>query len=53
MNEHKRDQLIQAQSLYIKIVKGEDLSGFETEKQVEMIKGMLKENPSDAEESKE
>ncbi len=41
MNEHKRDELIQAQGLYIKIAKGEDLSGVDTEKQVKIIKDML------------
>ena len=41
MNEHKRDELIQAQNLYIKISKGEDLNGFDTEKQALVIKNML------------
>lgn len=56
MNEHKRDELIQAQNLYIKIAKGEDLSGFVTEMQVQIIKNMLQVNPSaevPEEESKE
>ena len=41
MNEHKRDELIQALNLYIKISKGEDLNGFDTEKQALVIKNML------------
>ncbi len=44
MNEHKRDELIQAQNLYIKISKGEELNGFDTEKQALVIKNMLQGN---------
>lgn len=47
MNEHKRDELIQAQNLYIKISKGEDLNGFDTEKQALVIKNMLQGNSSE------
>lgn len=47
MNEHKRDELIQAQNLYIKISKGEDLNGFDTEKQALVIKNILQGNSSE------
>jgi hypothetical protein len=50
MNEHKRDELIQAQSLYVKIAKGEDLNGQDTEQQVQIIKNLL--DKSSEEESK-
>ena len=41
MNEHKRDEYIQAQTLYVKLAKGEDLNGADTEQQVQIIKNLL------------